>query len=422
MIPGRDRFVPTDPDTKHMDDIHERAARIAGLVRAKLTRPKLEANTMAGGYFIDSAGKRRDFDGAGQETTSGTGGVQATPRLSRSPGNANPATTPLGLTRPLEPTATPTFRLTRPSAPQPVTAPAGAQIVNPASAGGNNRLRRGGVSQSEAERRMQMGLDRASFYARSSGLTRSQRQAVSQAGMAEANYWAQAAGREAPLARGEREKLAMTNDAAMQAAGINNQSRLQVAGMNNQTQLQAEQMRQQGGIDRATVAGQFALRRPQKPIQLGDDTLAAPGPDGTLQLLTLPDGTLARGPSAQQGAPINQTALSRLVPGLAEQFLGADQYGMIRDPNAKGGRRAATAEDRQAAYQQAVAAARETLGGTPPSPAPAPPPAPTPTSSAAPAGGRPASLEEFLDRAVKQNPDYSREELIQFFEQTYGAR
>lgn len=415
-----------------------------------LQRPSnQEATNMAGGFFIGSDGKRREFDGTGRETTPGTDGAQTAPRLTRIPQDS-PVSGPQGLTRTIPQPVTPAPgapntpadainvvpsgapALTRPamssasapitltrSSPQlgapvdqqlatplsrPVSAPIGAQTLSraPAAPSAPGTFSRGGVSRDEAERRMQSALNQVRWDARTAGTTRSQRDVMAQAGMAEANYWAQAAGLEAPLARGEREKLAQTNAATMQKTA-----------MDAQAQLQAEQLRQQGGIDRAAVEGAFTLRRPQKPVQLVDGSLAAPGPDGQMQQFTMPDGSPAFG--AVQGEQLNQSALSRLVPSLTEQFLGADQYGMIPDPNAKGGRRLATAADRQTAFERATVAARETLAGgsaaTPPQ-----------ASSSAPAGSPPASLDEFLERAMEQNPDYSRAELETYFRQTYGAR
>lgn len=66
-------------------------------------------------------------------------------------------------------------------------------------------------------------------------------------------------------------------------------------------QMQMEELRQAGADRRATRLAE--LQRPQQPIVLGDGTMAAIGPNGTLQPYTLPDGSTARAPMAAAQEP-----------------------------------------------------------------------------------------------------------------------
>lgn len=447
VIVGRDRFAPTDRDTDRMtpDDIHDRAARVASMALVRLSRPRPEEYAVTNGFFEGPDGRRRTFDRDGRETTPGTDGAQAAPRLTRMPqgpqaggsqsltraipqpvtpapgapnalggslsvmpSNAGAPTltrsamdqTAAPLIRPQATAQAPTVNLTRPTYSAAPARAATHSLVDPRSTAG------------EMLRRADMAASEISFHARGAPKTRAQLEALTAGARARQQFWLDQAASVPGAARRIGEIQAEQAgrgqlDAATQASAE------RIAGTQSASRLAAEQVQQQGAMDRARVEGQFQLRRPQKPVQLADGTLAAPGPDGQMQPFTMPDGSPAMG--ALQRSPVDQSALARLVPSLTEQFLGADSYGMVPDPAAKNGRRPATAADRQSAYQQAVAAARETLGGgsaaTPPQ-----------ASSSSPAGGRPASLEAFLEKARIANPGYSDEELTEFYTQTYGAR
>lgn len=404
-----------------------------------LRRPRTtEGSTMANGYFIGPDGKRREFDRDGRETTPGTDGAQAAPRLTRMPqGSAagslqgrtraipQPVTpapgapnAPVGslsvmpssagapdqaaapLTRPQATVQAPTVNLTRPTYSAAPARAAAHSLVDPRSTAG------------EMLRRADMAASEIGFHARGAPKTRAQLEALTAGARARQQFWLDQAASVPGAARRIGEIQAEQAgrgqlDAATQASAE------RIAGTESATRLAAEQVQQQGAMDRSMMEGQFQLRRPQKPVQLANGTLAAPGPDGQMQPFMMPDGTPAMG--ALQRSPVDQSALARLVPSLTEQFLGADSYGMVPDPAAKNGRRPATAADRQSAFERATVAARETLAG---GPAAAPPQA----SSSAPAGSPPASLDEFLERAMAQNPSYSRAELETYFRQTYGAR
>lgn len=440
MIVGWDRFAPTDRDTDPMtpDDIRDRAARVASMALVRLSRPRPEEYAVANGFFEGPDGRRRTFDRDGRETTPGMDGAQAAPRLTRmpqgsaaggsqsltraipqpvtpAPGALNapigslsvmpssagaPDQAPAPLTRPQATVQAPTVNLTRPTYSAAPARAAAHSLVDPRSTAG------------EMLRRADMAASEISFHARGAPKTRAQLEALTAGARARQQFWLDQAASVPGAARRIGEIQAEQAgkgqlDAATQASAE------RIAGTQSAARLAAEQVQQQGAMDRSMMEGQFKLRRAAQPIQLADGSLAAPGPDGQMQPFTMPDGSPAMG--ALQRSPVDQSALARLVPSLTEQFLGADQYGMVPDPAAKNGRRPATAADRQSAYQQAVAAARETLGGgsaaTPPQ-----------ASSSSPAGGRPASLEAFLEKARTANPGYSDEELTEFYTQTYGAR
>jgi hypothetical protein len=420
------------------DDIRDRAARVASMALVRLSRPRPEEYAVANGFFEGPDGRRRTFDRDGRETTPGMDGAQAAPRLTRmpqgsaaggsqsltraipqpvtpAPGALNapigslsvmpssagaPDQAPAPLTRPQATVQAPTVNLTRPTYSAAPARAAAHSLVDPRSTAG------------EMLRRADMAASEISFHARGAPKTRAQLEALTAGARARQQFWLDQAASVPGAARRIGEIQAEQAgkgqlDAATQASAE------RIAGTQSAARLAAEQVQQQGAMDRSMMEGQFKLRRAAQPIQLADGTLAAPGPDGQMQPFMMPDGTPAMG--ALQRSPVDQSALARLVPSLTEQFLGADQYGMVPDPAAKNGRRPATAADRQSAFERATVAARETLGGgssaTPPQ-----------ASSSAPVGGRPASLDEFLERARIKNPGYSDEELTEFYTQTYGAR
>lgn len=302
------------------------------------------------------------------------------------------------LARPQPGQQQPTMSLTRP-------------VANPVAAAT-------GVPFDEAVRRAEnAGMDARRMARSSKGMyTRAQLEAAGAAAAPERNFWLDQA-KSIPGAAQRMAEYQAEQGSAERIAGTEAAAALQRTQAESDARLRGIGMQERGAMDRVNAEGQFNLRRPQRPVTLADGSLAAPGPDGTLQPYTLPDGSPAL---AQMDRPqVNQAALARLVPALAEQFSGIDEYGQVADPEAPKGRRAATAEDREAAYRRAVSAARETLAG-PSNPQPSQQrPA---TSASPPAGSRPATLDEFLSRAREANPSYSDEELSAYFTQSYGSR
>lgn len=112
------------------------------------------------------------------------------------------------------------------------------------------------------------------------------------------------------------------------AATLAAQQGMSQAGLD--AQMQMEKQRQAGADRRATQLAE--LQRPQQPIVLGDGTMAAIGPNGTLQPYTLPDGSTARAPMAATQEPsalINAygreraAAMNIIDPAEREQALAA---------------------------------------------------------------------------------------------------
>lgn len=87
-------------------------------------------------------------------------------------------------------------------------------------------------------------------------------------------------------------------------------------------QMQMEELRQAGADRRATRLAE--LQRPQQPITLGDGTMAAIGPDGTLQPYTLPDGSTARAPMGQPGRDYGRESSDRMFTDLLDMQRGPD--------------------------------------------------------------------------------------------------
>ena len=438
-----------------LDAERESGRDVAAEAMSILRRPKpQEEHPMSGNYFAGGDGKRRTFNSDGTETTPGaqpptqrpTPG-SSTPNLARPVAAASPrASTPQpgaqgtftgsnGVVRQLRPdgsltgTGTSTggaFSAMSPSTsspslarpvPQPgrqhqqpavnLTRPTYSPTTNPVTAATS-------VPFDEAVRRAENAS--SDFHLRGNTKTRSQREQILANQSTMRNFWLDQA-KSIPGAAQRMAEYQAEQGSAERIAGTEAATAMQRTQAENDARLQGIGMQERGAMDRTNAEGQFQLRRPQRPITLSDGSLAAPGPDGTLQPYTLPDGSPAL---AQMDRPqVNQAALARLVPALAEQFSGIDEYGQVADPEAPKGRRAATAEDREAAYRRAVSAARETLAG-PSNPQPSQQrPA---TSASPPAGSRPATLDEFLSRAREANPSYSDEELSAYFTQSYGSR
>lgn len=456
------RLGELDVQRKGTRDIEAEALSI-------LRRPKpKEDNTMAGNYFVGADGRRRDFDASGRELASQDGATArpntlrrplsgdtpapalnlnrpnlaagiptvnsgAAPPQGPRPGDTNTftgrdgqtrrvdvqatpadAATPYGipsLARPQPGQRTPALNLSRPTPHLPGAQP--SQHSAP-------RLTRNPVTTAtrvpfdEAVRRAEMAM--GSYRVRSPAAnTRSQMQRHYDAAAAMRDFWLDQA-RSVPGAAQRMAEQQAELGSAERIAGTEATAAMQRTQAENDSRLQGIQMQERGAMDRTEVKGQLDLRRPQKPITLADGTLAQIGPDGTLQPYTMPDGSMARGLQRPQ---VDQGALARLTTDLTPQFLGADSYGMVPDANAEDGVRYPTQEERLAAFRQASAAARETLSGSTVSD---PPRQQQRQASTQSTGARPASQDEFLERARAANPGYSDAELIQFYSRTYGAR
>ena len=390
---------------------------------------------MASGYFIGGDGKRRTFNSDGTETTPGAQPAtqrptpgSSTPNLARPVAAASPqpptpqpgaqgtfSVMPPGTSSPMlaRPSPQPgrqhqqpAVNLTRPTySPAPERA-AQASLIDPRSTA-SEMLRRADAAGMDARR---MARSQKGMY------TAAQIAAAGAAAAPERQFWLDQA---ASIPGGARRigEIQAEQAGKGQLDAASQASAERVAHTESAARLAAERIQQQGAMDRTNAEGQFQLRRPQRPITLSDGSLAAPGPDGTLQPYTMPDGSPAQ--AMLERPQVNQTALARLVPALAEQFGGIDEYGQVADPEAPKGRRPATPEDRESAYRRAVSAARETLAGPSAPQSSQQRPA---TSAAPPAGSRPATLDEFLSRAREANPGYSDEELAAYFTQSYGSR
>ena len=413
MIPGWDRLAPSEPDTDRMtskDDIHDRAARVAGLALTKLSRPQpQEKHAMAGNFFVGSDGRRRDFDSSGRELGS-QGGTTAGPASLASPLAASiqrpdaqstkaDTRTSYGapsLARPQPGQQQPTMSLTRP-------------VANPVAAAT-------GIPFDEAVRRAEnAGMDARRMARSSKGMyTRAQLEAAGAEAAAGRNFWLDQA-KSIPGAAQRMAEYQAEQGSAERIAGTEAAAAMQRAQAENDARLQGIRMQERGAMDRVNAEGQFNLRRPQRPVTLADGSLAAPGPDGTLQPYTLPDGSPAQ--AMLERPQINQGALGRLTTDLMPQFLGTDSYGMVPDADAEDGVRYPTQEERLAAFRQASSAARETLSGST-----AADPQRQQQAPARPTSARPTSQDEFLERARTANPGYSDEELIAFYTQNYGSR
>lgn len=228
--------------------------------------------------------------------------------------------------------------------------PAGqrAEILDPRSMG------------SEFIRRAEnAGMD-ASRMARSpkGTYTRAQLEAAVAAAAPERNFWldqAASVGNNAE-ARFQRamDLQSQEGQSAMREGGANARAAAELAArqaMGQQgmdAQMQMEQLRQAGADRRATRLAE--LQRPQQPIVLGDGTMAAIGPDGTLQPYTLPDGSTARAPMAATQEPsalINAysreraAAMNIIDPAEREQALAAiDSNPMYSRLGTRGGSQA----------------------------------------------------------------------------------
>lgn len=389
---------------------------------------------MANGYFIGPDGKRREFDRDGRETTPGMDGAQAAPRLTRMP-PGSPAGGSQSLTRAIPqpvtpapgalnapigslsvmpsnasaPTLTRSAPLIRPQATaQPQAAPltrepAGNFVAGIPQAGQQAPVQTAQISRpqmnmtrtapnpdgsraaavldpmrsagAEMVRRSDMAASRLLDMARApkGTYTAAQLRTAGEALGTSRNFWADQA---ASIGVGAQQRF-------LEAQKLRSGEEQALAGMANQNEQQMAQQSHQAKLSRDRSAAQMdqlqaKLNAPQQIVQ-ADGTVGYASPGGTFQPLTDASGGLVRAPMQQ---PVDQSALSRLVPSLTEQFLGADQYGMVPDPSAKNGRRPATAADRQSAFERATVAARETLGGgssaTPPQ-----------ASSSAPVGSPP---------------------------------
>ena len=446
-----------------LDAERESKRDIAAETLEILRRPKpKEGSTMAENYFVGSDGRRRDFDSTGRElgTQGNTQGTMALrrPTLSGSPGGA-PMSSPTGtgspLARPLaasiqrpDARATPTisqalaharearpdaqatpadarasygmpslawpalgtepssaFRLTRPRPGQQQVAP---NLARPTA---NPVTMATGIPFDEAVRRGENAMSSARVRSPAAN-TRSGMQRHHDAAAGMRDFWLDQA-RSVPDAARRMAEQQAEQGSAERIAGTEARTAMQRTHAENDARLQGIERQERGAMARVNAEGQFNLRRPQRPITLADGTLAAPGPDGTLQPYTLPDGTPARGAQSQ----VDQSALARLTSDMTKQFLGTDNYGMVPDANSQDGVRYPTPEERIAAFQQASTAAREALSGA------------TATDSqrqqqapARPTSARPASQSEFLERARAANPGYSDEELSAFYTQNYESR
>lgn len=428
-------------------DIRDRAARVADLVLTKLSRPQPQGeNVMAGNYFIGSDGRRRDFDSTGREigsqstTTGGPAPLRrplpspAAPAAQQDTGSIRPATPRPGLSRPVAATiqrpdvqatqadaktnyGIPSLARPRPGAQpgqqlaarlaQPTYSPAPeraaqASLIDPRSTAGE-MIRRARIASSD-------------FHLRGGNKTRSQREQILASQAGERQFWLDQA---ASIPGGARRigEIQAEQAGKGQLDAASQASAERVARTESAARLAAEQLQQQGAMDRAVVDGQFNLRRPQRPITLADGSLAAPGPDGTLQPYTMPDGSPAQ--AMLERPQVDQSALARLSTDLMPQFLGTDSYGMVPDATAEDGVRYPTQEERLAAFRQASTAARETLAG----PGAPQPPRQRPSTSASPSvSAAPSSFDEFYERVAGENEGYSREELRAYFDRTYGSR
>ena len=409
MIPGWDRLAPSEPDTDRMtskDDIHDRAARVAGLALTKLSRPQpQEKHAMAGNFFVGSDGRRRDVDSSGRELGS-QGGTTAGPASLASPLAASiqrpdaqstkaDTRTSYGapsLARPQPGQQQPTMSLSRPMA-NPVTVATGVPY--------DEMIRRAENASSD-------------FHLRGNTKTRSQREQILANQSTMRNFWLDQA-KSIPGAAQRMAEYQAEQGSAERIAGTEAAAALQRTQAESDARLRGIGMQERGAMDRVNAEGQFNLRRPQRPVTLADGSLAAPGPDGTLQPYTLPDGSPAQ--AMLERPQINQGALGRLTTDLMPQFLGTDSYGMVPDADAEDGVRYPTQEERLAAFRQASSAARETLSGST-----AADPQRQQQAPARPTSARPTSQDEFLERARTANPGYSDEELIAFYTQNYGSR
>ncbi|MEZ5544249.1 MAG: hypothetical protein R3F10_03500 [Lysobacteraceae bacterium] len=274
----------------------------------------------------------------------------------------------------------------------------------------------GGYAFDQAVRNMEMAQNKAEFDSKKVQRSRA-RDATNQQVV---NFWADQANSIGP-------------GAAQRMAEQQNQQ--QNENFRTLTRTAADQ-NINAGRDAAGLAGIQAqqegqnyrtlTRRPSDPFPVSGNRFAVLGADGVPQLLSLEDGTPLQGQAPQ----IDQNALGKLTTDLAGYYLGADEYGMVPDATTKEGVRPATAQERANAYQQAAEAARSTLGGAIQRPdvpqggnpqASATPRAQSPASSQRQTA-RPASLDEFLQRARAMNPGYTDAELAVFFHQNYMSR
>ncbi|HQD14847.1 MAG TPA: hypothetical protein PLY54_05345, partial [Ottowia sp.] len=137
---------------------------------------------------------------------------------------------------------------------------------------------------------------------------------------------------------------------AMREGGANARAMLGEQGQSQRSaaELAARQAMDQQGLDAQMQMEE--LQRPQQPIVLGDGTMAAIGPNGTLQPYTLPDGSTARAPMATAQEPsalINAygreraAAMNIMDPAEREQALAAiDSNPMYSRLGTRGGSQA----------------------------------------------------------------------------------
>lgn len=389
-------------------------------LRNRTTDPFTRPAPNTGGYFIGSDGRRRDFDSSGRELGS-QGGATAGPASVASPVAASiqrpdaqstqaETRTNYGipsLARPLsgtQPSAPPSLSRPQPGQQQP-TMSLSRPMANPVTAATN-------IPYDEMIRRAENAS--SDFHLRGNTKTRSQREQILANQSTIRNFWLDQA-KSIPGAAQRMAEYQAEQGSAERIVGTEATAAMQRAQAENDARLQGIQMQQQGETGRTFAQIAADIRKPQKPITLVDGTLAALGADGQLTPYRMPDGSQARGQI--QRPDIDQSALARLTTDLLPQFLGTDSYGTVPDPGAEDGVRYPTQEERLAAFRQASTAARETLSGSP-----AADPQRQQQTSTRPTSSRPASQDEFLERARTANPGYSDEELIAFYAQTYGNR
>lgn len=415
------RLTELDKQRANTRDIEAEALNI-------LRRPKTtEENSMAvgtGGYMIGRDGQRRDFNRDGTEIRTGPQQSFTQPTLGMGSGTPN-------ITRPQPSTPNLAASIQRPDADMnagPRTPHTVADARSPsnaidlasaiqrpgASAGASGLVRGTSIPFDEAVRRAENAMSSARVRSPAAN-TRSAMQRHYDAAAGMRDFWLDQA-RSVPGGAQRMAEHRMQADSAERIASGNNATALQRGAADNAAQIQATQMQQAGAMDRLNAREQAALRRPQPPTQLGDGTLARIGEDGQMVPYTMPDGSVARGIVRPQ--EVNQSALARLTGDLSRQLSGIDEYGQVADESTENGYRPATQEERENAFRNAARLARETLSGHSSTPASEP----RQSASSAPARGRPTSLQEFLERSRSANPGVSDEELVAYFNQTYGAR